>query len=128
MPEAYHIPTRVVEGNDVEAVHAAAGELIAELRQGDGPRFLECRTYRWHKHFLSDHLEDWRPEEELVAWKKRCPVLAFEVKFLGEGLLTPSDVARVEAETLAEVETAHQFALDSPYPEPQDALDDVYSV
>jgi TPP-dependent pyruvate/acetoin dehydrogenase alpha subunit len=128
MPEAYHIPTRAVHGNDVEAVHAAAGDLIAELRQGVGPRFLECRTYRWHKHFLSDHLEDWRPEEELVAWKKRCPVLAFEVKWLGDGLLSAADVARIEAETMAEVETAHQFALDSPYPEPQDALDDVYSV
>jgi TPP-dependent pyruvate/acetoin dehydrogenase alpha subunit len=128
MPEAYHIPTRAVDGNDVEAVHAAAGDLIAELRQGDGPRFLECRTYRWHKHFLSDHLEDWRPEEELVAWKKRCPVLAFEVKWLAQCLLTATDVARIEAEAMAEVETAHQFALDSPYPEPQDALEDVYSV
>ncbi len=51
---------------------------------GRRPSFLECRTYRWHKHFLSDHLEDLRPGEELVAWKKRCPVLAFEVKWLAD--------------------------------------------
>jgi TPP-dependent pyruvate/acetoin dehydrogenase alpha subunit len=128
MPEAYHIPTAAVDGNDVEAVYAAAGEAVAMLRGGQGPYFLECRTYRWHKHFLSDHLEDWRPEEELVAWKKRCPVLAFEVRGLADCTLTTADVERIDAEIMAEVEFAHQFALDSPYPEPQDALDDVYSV
>jgi pyruvate dehydrogenase E1 component alpha subunit len=117
-----------VDGNDVTAVYEAAGEEIAALRAGDGPRFLECRTYRWHKHFLSDHLEDWRPEEELIAWKKKCPVLAFEVKGLACDALTAADVERIEAAAMAEVETAHQFALDSPYPDPKDALDDVYSV
>ena len=128
MPAAYHIPSLTVDGNDVTAVYEAAGEEIAALRAGDGPRFLECRTYRWHKHFLSDHLEDWRPEEELIAWKKKCPVLAFEVKGLACDALTAADVERIEAAAMAEVETAHQFALDSPYPDPKDALDDVYSV
>jgi acetoin:2,6-dichlorophenolindophenol oxidoreductase subunit alpha len=128
MPEAYHIPTNAVDGNDVEAVYAAAGEAVAALRGGQGPHFLECRTYRWHKHFLSDHLEDWRPEEELVAWKKRCPVLAFEVKGLADCTLTAADVERIDAEVMAEVEDAHRYALDSPYPQPQDALEDVYSV
>jgi len=127
MPEAYHIPSQAIDGNDVEAVYAAAGEAVAMLRRGEGPRFLECRTYRWHKHFLSDHLEDWRPEEELIAWKKRCPVLAFEVKALGQGLLTPADIERIDTEVMAEVEEAHRYAVESAYPQPQDALEDVYS-
>jgi TPP-dependent pyruvate/acetoin dehydrogenase alpha subunit len=128
MPEAYHIPSRAVDGNDVEAVFEAAGEAIDMLREGRGPCFLECRTYRWHKHFLSDHLEDWRPEEELVAWKQRCPVLAFEVKWLGQGLLTTADVEGIDKAAMTEVEQAHRFAIESPYPEPQDALEDVYSL
>jgi acetoin:2,6-dichlorophenolindophenol oxidoreductase subunit alpha len=128
MPEAYHIPSRSVDGNDVEAVYEAAGEAIRALRTGRGPRFLECHTYRWHKHFLSDNLQDWRPEEELVAWKDRCPLLAFEVKWLAAGMLTTADVECIDAEVMAEVEEAHRFALDSPYPDPQDAHADVYSL
>jgi TPP-dependent pyruvate/acetoin dehydrogenase alpha subunit len=127
MPQAYHIHTQAVDGNDAEAVYQAAGELVTRLRAGEGPCFLEAHTYRWHKHFLSDHLEDWRPEEELIAWKKRCPVLAFEVKGLADGTLHAGDIERIDAEAMAEVEEAYAFAIDSPFPEPQDALDDVYS-
>ena len=128
MPEAYHIPNRVVHGNDVEAVYEAAGEAIDMLRRGEGPYFLECETYRWHKHFLSDGLEDLRPREELEAWAKRCPVMAYESKLLKQGALTRADVERIDGEILERVEEAYQFALDSPYPEPEDALEDVYSL
>ena len=78
LPEAYHIATRSIYGNDVELVYQAAGEAIARLRQGDGPYFLECKTYRWHKHFLSPVLEDLRPKQELETWKEKCPIVAFE--------------------------------------------------
>ena len=127
MPEAYHIPNRVVHGNDVEAVYEAAGEAIGRLRRGEGPYFLECETYRWHKHFLSNALEDLRPREELDAWAKRCPVMAYEAKLLKQGALTRADTERIDGEILDRVEQAYQFALDSPYPAPEDALEDVYS-
>jgi TPP-dependent pyruvate/acetoin dehydrogenase alpha subunit len=127
MPEAYHITNRQVHGNDVLAVHEAAAEAVEMLRNGQGPYFLECETYRWHKHYLSEELEDLRPREELEAWAKRCPVAAFQARLLGENVLTHADVDRINEEVLARVEEAYQFALDSPYPEPEDALEDVYS-
>ena len=89
MPEAYHIPNKAIHGNDVEAVYEAAGEAMGVLRRGEGPYFLECETYRWHKHFLSDALEDRRPQEEIEAWAKRCPVAAFEAKLLAAGRADP---------------------------------------
>jgi acetoin:2,6-dichlorophenolindophenol oxidoreductase subunit alpha len=127
LPEAFHIAHRVIDGNDVERVYQAAGEAIAQLRKGDGPYFLECQTYRWHKHFLSHGLEDSRPAEELKAWKKKCPVAAFEKKLLQFNLLTLAKIKSINARILEKVEEAHTFALDSPFPAPQDALQDVYS-
>jgi acetoin:2,6-dichlorophenolindophenol oxidoreductase subunit alpha len=128
IPEAYHIKNKVIYGNDVETVYQAAAEAIALLRKGEGPYFLECQTYRWHKHFLSKALEDLRPAEELEAWKKKCPVAAFETKLLRQGILTPPDVQSINEKIMAKIEEACRFAVDSPYPEPQDALEDVYSV
>jgi TPP-dependent pyruvate/acetoin dehydrogenase alpha subunit len=127
MPEAYHIPNRAIHGNDVEAVYQAAGEAVDMLRRGEGPYFLECETYRWHKHYLSDELEDRRPREEIEAWAERCPLSAFEAKLLGQNVLTRLDIERIDEEILSQVEEAHEYALESPYPEPQDALEDVYS-
>ncbi len=128
MPEAYHIPARAIHGNDVEAVYRAAEEAVGMLRSGQGPYFLECETYRWHKHFLSDVLEDRRPKEEMETWAKRCPIAAFEARLLEQDVLTCPDIERINEEILSQVEVAYQFAIESPYPEPQDALEDVYSI
>ena len=128
MPEAYHIANKSIYGNDVELVYQAAGEALALLRQGRGPFFLECKTYRWHKHFLSEGLEDLRPKEELESWKKKCPVAAFEKKLFDRKVLTPAEAESINQKILAQVEEAHAFALDSPYPQPEDALADVYSI
>jgi acetoin:2,6-dichlorophenolindophenol oxidoreductase subunit alpha len=128
MPEAYHIAHKSIYGNDVELVYQAAGEAISMLRKGDGPYFLECKTYRWHKHFLSAGLEDLRPKEELEAWKQQCPVAAFEKILFERKTLTPAEAESINQKILAQVEEAHAFALDSPFPQPQDALEDVYSI
>lgn len=127
IPEAYHIKNKVVYGNDVETVYRAAEEAVSILRNGEGPYFLECQTYRWHKHFLSKTLEDARPKDELEAWKKKCPVAAFEAKLQQRGILTPAAIAAINDKAMAQIEDACRFAVDSPYPQPQDALEDVYS-
>ena len=127
MPESYHIKNKSIYGNDVELVHAAAAEAIDYLRKGEGPYFLECQTYRWHKHYLSNYLPDLRPSAELEAWKKKDPVTTYENSLLKEKVLTDSKVRTIKESILREVEAAHQFAVDSPFPAPQDALEDVYS-
>jgi pyruvate dehydrogenase E1 component alpha subunit len=128
IPKAYHIKTRVIYGNDVELVYKAAGEAIAKLRDGKGPFFLECQTYRWYKHFLSEALPDLRPAKEIEAWKRKCPVAAFEKKLLKKQILTETKIKAINRRILKKVEDANQFALDSPYPRPQEALQDVYSM
>ncbi len=127
IPEAYHIGNRVVYGNDVETVYHAAGEAIEFLRKGEGPYFLECQTYRWHKHFLSKALEDLRPEDEIEAWKAKCPVATFEARLLERGIATPAEIRSIDEAVLARIDAAVAFAVESPYPQPEDALQDVYS-
>ena len=127
IPEAYHIASQVVDGNDVETVYAAAGEAVARLRKGDGPYFLECKTYRWYSHFLSKDIEDMRPADEIQAWKERCPIKAYEATLVERGVLTPAGLKQIEKKTLRKIEEAYAFAIASPYPEPEDALQDVYS-
>ena len=128
MPKAYHIASKCVYGNDVELVYQAAREAVARLRKGDGPFFLECKTYRWYKHFLSEALADLRPPKEIEAWKKKCPVTAFETRLLEQKILTPSKIRSIDRKILEKVEEAHTFAVNSPFPRPQDALQDVYSM
>ncbi len=127
IPEAYHIKNKVVYGNDVETVYHAAGEAIEFLRKGEGPYFLECQTYRWHKHFLSKALEDLRPKDEIEAWKARCPVATFEARLLERGIATPAEIRSIDETVLARIDAAVAFAVESPYPQPEDALEDVYS-
>jgi acetoin:2,6-dichlorophenolindophenol oxidoreductase subunit alpha len=128
IPEAYHIANQCIYGNDVELVYEAAEQAISRLRRGDGPFFLECKTYRWHKHFLSKGLEDLRPAEELESWKKKCPVATFKQQLLGRHVLTASEAESIDQRILAQVEEAHEFALASPFPQPEDALEDIYSI
>jgi len=127
MPEAYHIKNNSIYGNDVEDVYAAVSEAVGFLRQGQGPFFLECLTYRWHKHYLSSVLPDLRPSAELEEWKQRCPVAAYERFLLKQNILTSAEISAIKENILREVEKAHDFAVNSPFPEPREALENVYS-
>jgi acetoin:2,6-dichlorophenolindophenol oxidoreductase subunit alpha len=123
----YSMPGMPVDGNDVEAVRVAAGELIERARAGKGPAFLECRTFRWHGHFESKAPTDTRPKEEIEAWKKKDPILAEERKLVSKGILTDAQLKEIDNQILAKIDEAVKFAEDSPYPAPEDALEDVYS-
>jgi TPP-dependent pyruvate/acetoin dehydrogenase alpha subunit len=125
---AYDMPGKAVDGNDVIAVHETAGEMVARARAGEGPGFLECKTYRWHGHFEIDMLPDLRPVEEIESWKKKCPVARLERELLNEGILTGQEIEAMNSEILALIEDAVKYAMESPLPAPEDALENIYSV
>ncbi len=127
LPEAYHIPSKAIHGNDVEAVYLATEEAMGVLRRGEGPYFLECDTYRWHKHFLSDTHEDRRPRDEIEAWTNKDPIATYGSSLLTATVLDREDLERIDSQIMSQVEAAHTFAVESPYPAPEDALEDVYS-
>jgi len=122
--QAYGMDSSSVDGMDVLAVEAAAKQAAAFVRSGNGPFLLELQTYRFRAHSMSDP-DLYRTKEEIEEWKKRDPILLFKAR-LGEwGLLTDSDVAQIESEISAEIDSAVRFAETSPFEPAEDLLKDV---
>jgi TPP-dependent pyruvate/acetoin dehydrogenase alpha subunit len=71
---AYGIDADEVDGNDVQAVAAAADAAIDRCRSGDGPALLEAHTYRWQGHYEGD-AQPYKPAEEAAAWRERDPLI-----------------------------------------------------
>lgn len=121
---AYGIPGVRVEGNDVDAVHEAAGELVARARRGEGPSLLEVETLRLLGHFEGD-AQGYRPE--LAEVEGEDPIPRYEARLTEAGLLDGATREQVAAEATARVEAAIAFAKDSPLPDPAQATRYVFA-
>lgn len=117
-----------VDGNNVLAVYYAAQEAVKKAREGSGPSFIECRTYRWHGHVGPNYDVDkgLRSQAEIDAWQERCPVKCFSEFLVETGLLSGEAVAEMQARARSEVDEAVSFAASSPYPDPQELTKYVY--
>lgn len=126
---AYGIPGVIVDGNDVIAVYEAVGEAVARARKGEGPSLIECKTYRHHGHSEGDvgPRQIYRAEQEIEEWKKKDPISKFKKQLIETKVLTDKAAAEIDQEILEEVDKAVKFAEESPFPEPEETLDDVYS-
>ena len=126
----HDMPGVVVNGNDVVEVYEATREAVERARKGDGPTLLECKTYRWEGHVVGEEAflgkRSYRPADEIEAWKKRCPLTGFEQRFV-PGNFTAEELEAVRTEVGRRIDEAVQFALDSPLPAPEEALDDMFS-
>jgi len=116
-PQAMEIPTHVVDGMDVRATRRTALEVVATIRGGGGPVFVEARTYRFVGHSRSDPGR-YRPEGELAQWQARDP-LELSRAWLAEHLENGSDrVAHVDSEVAELLATCEANALAAPFPTP----------
>lgn len=106
---SYDVVSAAVDGMDVLAVEAAARSAVEAVRSGEGPRFLECRTYRFRAHSMFDP-ELYRTRAEVEEWKKRCPIETFTQRLKAEGLMSDADLAGIEREVAREVDEAVAFA------------------
>ena len=123
---AYGIPGVVMDGNDVLAVYEAAHEAVKRAREGKGPTLIECKTYRHKGHSRFDPAT-YRPKEEVEEWLKKDSVLRFKTKLVETEVLTEKEADEIEQDVIAAVEKATEFAIDSPHPAPEEALEDVYA-
>lgn len=122
----YGIPGVVVDGMDVLAVYEAAGEAVARARKGQGPTLIEAKTYRFRGHFEGDS-GTYRPQEEIDQWLKRDPIDLYLKKLLEMKVLTRKQAEDIDKEAIAEMDKAIKFALESPFPEPEETLENVYT-
>ncbi len=123
---AYGIEGISVDGNDVMAVYEAAENAVDKARRDEGPTLMECKTYRHKGHSRWDPAK-YRPEEEVKDWLKKDPINRFKNQILKEGILSETEVTEMEANVKAIVEAAVKFAINSPYPAPEESLEDVYA-
>jgi len=122
----YGIPGVVVDGNDVLAVYEAARVAVERARQGGGPTLMECKTYRLRGHSRFDPAA-YRPKDEVNEWLRKDAIARFQAKLLEMGIITEAEVQRTVEKARNDVEEATKFALESPFPEPAEALEDVYA-
>ena len=124
--QGYGIPGVTVDGNDVFAVRQAALEAVARARAGEGPTMIEARTYRVKGHFVGDP-ELYREKSEVNAKKELCPIRFFRDKVKQEGWLTQAEMDLMETAAAEELAAALKFAEESPYPQPEEALKDLFA-
>ena len=117
------------DGNNVEVVYRLASEAVARARSGEGPTFLEFKTYRWREHCgpnYDNHL-GYRTEAEFLEWRQRCPVERYQFSLLQDGILSPQDVAKFQQDIHREIQGAFDYAKASPFPTEDQLFAGVYA-
>jgi TPP-dependent pyruvate/acetoin dehydrogenase alpha subunit len=124
--QAYGIPGITVDGNDVVACYRVNQEARQRARNEGGPTLIECKTYRWYGHSEIDPAK-YRKPEEVERWKARDPLILMQNYLTKQGIWSDEWKRKIMDDINAEIDEAVQFAESSPYPEPEEALDHVYS-
>jgi 2-oxoisovalerate dehydrogenase E1 component len=124
---SYGMPGIEVDGNDIAAVHRAAGEAVERARSRRGPTLLECKTYRTRPHAEGMGDFTYRTREDVEAWKARCPIAALSEAIIAQGLATRAELDAVDAEIRQRVLDDRQSAEKNPWPDPASAATHVYA-
>lgn len=128
---AYHMPAKIVSGKNVFEVYRAAAAAVERARKGEGPTFIEAKTFRVEGHFVRD-AEKYRTREYVAEeQKKNDPFAEFERIVLQpneevDEVITKEELSAIRQKSHEKVLAAQKFALESPVPDPEEYLDDVY--
>jgi acetoin:2,6-dichlorophenolindophenol oxidoreductase subunit alpha len=123
---AYAIPGQVVDGQDVEVVHAAASEAVARARAGEGPTLLEMKTYRFRGHSRTDPAK-YRPAGELERWKERDPLTLLGDRLVAGGLASAEQLDQLRAEVQQQIDELAAKAAEAPHPTLEETRAYVYA-
>jgi pyruvate dehydrogenase E1 component alpha subunit len=126
---AFGIETHVVDGQDVLAVNQLARELVARVRRGEGPFFVQLNTYRFHGHHVGDiNREYYRSKAEETLWKtERDPITNFGKWLAVEKIASEDELKAIDKSVRAEAEAAVEYALAAPYPDAAEVRMHVYA-
>jgi pyruvate dehydrogenase E1 component alpha subunit len=124
--DPYGMPGIVVDGQDIDLVHATTVEAVERARRGGGPSLLEMKTYRFRGHSRSDPAK-YRPEGELDAWKARDPIEILGTRLVAEGAMSSVQQIAIRESTQADIDSAAVRAAASPYPTLEETRRYVYA-
>jgi len=123
---AYGIPGEFADGMDVEDVYMVTKRAVERARKGLGPTLIECKTYRYYGHSRSDPAP-YRSKEEEKKWKERDPIKQYKRKLLANGVIKKEDLEVMERKIEEILNEAVEYADNSPYPEPSEIYEDIYT-
>src|SRR5512140_2708978 len=114
---AFGIHSEAVDGQDVQLVYETTRRLVERARRGEGPAFLECRTYRYFGHHVGDiNRAYYRSKEEEQEWRSsRDPLKILADKLLSQNLTDQTVLDQIYVDVKSEVEAGAKFAIDAPY-------------
>lgn len=121
----YDMPSFQVDGMKCETVHEAIAEAAERARSGNGPTFLEIKTYRYRGHSMSDPA-NYRSKEEVAEYKEKDPIETTKATILKNKIATLADLDKMEEDILSLVNASVDFAENSPYPDASELYTDVY--
>ncbi len=126
--EAFGILTVEVDGQNVREVYETAQKLVERARQGEGPAFILCNTYRYMGHHVGDiDRSYYRPKEEELKWRNENDPLKLLSSWLIENQMADAGIfEQIESDVQGEVESAVKYALDAPFPAPEEVYQHVY--
>lgn len=122
----YNVESAEVDGMDIMAVRRAAETAFNDCRKGNGPWFIEAKTYRYRGHSMADPAT-YRTKDEVEQWRYRDAITTYEHKLVSEGILSDDDVQQISAEIDGIVDESVEFARSSPAPEPAELYTHVYA-
>ena len=122
--QAYGIPSSVVDGMDVIAVHEATQAAVDRIRGGGGPMYIEAKTFRFHGHSIADPAR-YRERDELAEWEARDPLITFPRLLIERDVATESELSKIRSSMDKKVAAAVRFAEQSEQPKPEDLFNDV---
>ncbi len=112
------------DGMDVLDTYAVVCDAVKRVREERRPLLVEAVTYRFRGHSMADP-EEYRSKEEVARWRERDPLPAFAERLIAEGVIDEAENERIDAQAMARVDAAVQFAEASPFPQPETLYDDV---
>ena len=118
-----------VDGNDAIAIYETAKDAVNRAKNGGGPTFMECKTYRWREHCGPNYDDDigYRTAEEIEEWQKRDPIEILKIYMMSHGMTPDEQLGKMSEEIEDEIEEAVIFAKESPFPRQDEMLEHLYS-
>jgi pyruvate dehydrogenase E1 component alpha subunit len=123
--ESLGVPGVRCDGMDVLDTYAVLCDAVERVREERRPLLVEAVTYRFRGHSMADP-EQYRSKEEVAQWRERDPIPAFAERLIAERVIDEAERQRIDAEAIARVDAAVEFAEASPFPAPESLYDDVY--
>ncbi|MBL7760449.1 MAG: pyruvate dehydrogenase (acetyl-transferring) E1 component subunit alpha [Sediminibacterium sp.] len=125
LADAYDMPADKVDGMNPESVHDAVARAVKRAKEGDGPTLLEMKTYRYKGHSVSDP-QKYRSKEEVDEYKDQDPIVKVANTILENAFASKEDLQAIDQRIMAIVDESVRFAEESPWPDDDEVLKDVY--